>query len=244
MTYCVGILLDEGLVLASDSRTNAGVDRVSTYPKMHVVEKPGERVFVLLSAGNLSITQSVTRVLTDSLGEGEGTLDLYGAPNMYHAARTVGRAMREVYQVDGPALEQHNLDFNASIILGGQIAGGEPRLYLVYSAGNFIEAARETPYLQIGEVKYGKPVLDRMIDPGTGFAEAAKCALISFDSTMRSNVSVGPPIDLAIYRRDSLRLGHRQRIDEADPYFAKLRDAWSGGLREVFEGIPNPDWPL
>jgi putative proteasome-type protease len=180
----------------------------------------------------------------ESLGQGEGSLDLYAAPTMYQAARTVGRAMREVYQVDGPSLQQHNLDFNASIILDGQIAGGEPRLYLVYSAGNFIEASHETPYLQIGEVKYGNPVLDRMIDDGTGFAEAAKCALISFDSTMRSNVSVGPPVDLAIYRRNSLCLGHRQRIDEDDPYFAKLREAWSGRLRKVFEGIPNPDWPV
>ena len=244
MTYCVGILLDDGLVMASDSRTNAGVDRVSTFSKMHVFEKPGERVFVLLSAGNLSITQSVERVLADDLGHGEGSLDLHAAPTMYQAARTVGRAMREVFQIDGPSLQQHNLDFNASIILGGQISGGEPRLYMIYSAGNFIEASRETPYLQIGEVKYGKPVLDCMIDADTGFAEAAKCALISFDSTMRSNVSVGPPIDLAFYRRDSLHLGHRQRIDDADPYFAKIRAEWSDGLRKVFEDIPNPDWPL
>lgn len=244
MTYCMGILLEDGLVLASDSRTNAGVDRVSTFSKMHVFEKPGERVFVLLSAGNLSITQSVERTLADALGHGEGAMDLYAAPTMFQAARTVGRAMREVYQLDGPSLEQHNLEFNASIILGGQIEGGEPRLYMIYSAGNFIEASRETPYLQIGEVKYGKPVLDRMIGPGTGFAEAAKCALISFDSTMRSNVSVGPPIDLAIYRRDSLRLGHRVRIEETNPYFAQLRRAWSDGLRQVFEDIPNPDWAL
>ena len=245
MSYCVGILADEGLALCSDSRTNAGIDRVSTFTKMFIFEKPGQRLFGLLTAGNLSITQSVVSLINEHLGGGDPAKDLYAAPTMFEAVRIVGAAVRNVHQVDGEALRQHDVDFNASFIFSGQVKGRNLRLFQVYAAGNFIEATRDTPYLQVGEIKYGKPILDRIITPGISLIDAAKCALISFDSTMRSNVSVGPPIDVMLYRRDTLKAGLRVRLEERDDYLVTIRRLWGGALQKAFyDTVPNPDWSV
>jgi putative proteasome-type protease len=245
VTYCIGILLDEGVVLASDSRTNAGIDRVSTFRKMHVLEKPGERYFALLTAGNLSLTQGVLSLLSEWLDSGDPHKDLWAVGSMFAAAHIVGRAIREMHKIDGGYLQQRDVDFSASFILAGQLKGGQLRLFLIYDAGNFIEAMGDTIYFQIGEVKYGKPILDRIIEPGTSLTDAVKCALISFDSTMRSNVSVGPPIDLLVYRRDSLGPGFSVRLEGSDPYLRSIRDAWGNALHKAFqETVPDPGWTL
>ena len=242
MTYCVALLLDEGLVFASDSRTNAGVDRVATFQKMTVFERSDDRVLVLLSSGNLSITQSTVSILNGWIEDADEKRSLFGARSLFAAARIVGAAIREVHKLDGSHLRHHNVEFAASLIFGGQIGSERPRLFEIYAPGNFIEATPDTPYFQIGEVKYGKPIVDRVIGPETGLLEAAKCALISFDSTMRSNISVGPPIDLLCYRRDALRVGIRLRFEETDPYFHEIRGLWSDGLRRAFKDIPDPTW--
>ena len=245
MTYCIGILLNEGVVLASDSRTNAGIDRVSTFRKMHVLEKPGERFFALLTAGNLSLTQGAMSLLGEWLDCGDPEKDLWAVSSMFAAARAVGTALREMHKVDGGYLQQREVDFSASFILAGQVKGGQLRLFLIYDASNFIEAMGDTIYFQIGEVKYGKPILDRIIEPRTSLTDAVKCALISFDSTMRSNVSVGPPIDLLVYRRDSLNRGFSVRLEGSDPYLRSIRDAWGDALHKAFEEtVPDPGWTL
>ncbi|MET0342038.1 MAG: proteasome-type protease [Polyangiales bacterium] len=244
MTYCVGIKLNSGLVFLSDSRTNAGVDQISTFRKMIVYERPGDRTMVLLSAGNLSISQSVREILqTERLPQEHGEpLTIWNATSMFDAARVLGSAMRRVYDQDGPALERAGVSFNASMIFGGQIGGEAMRLFLVYAAGNFIEATPETCYFQIGESKYGKPVLDRMITPVTPLSQAAKCALVSMDSTLKSNLSVGLPLDLLVYREGTLRVDELACIDENNPYFAMIRGTWGARLREVFESIEDPVW--
>jgi putative proteasome-type protease len=242
MTYCVGILLEQGLVLASDTRTNAGVDQVAVTPKMHVFEQADERVIILLTAGNLAITQSVVNILTEQLREPTEDSDLYNVHSMFEAARVVGKAMRDVHDRDGESLKEHGIEFTASILVAGQIKGEKPRLFNVYAAGNFIEATPDTPYLQIGETKYGKPILDRVVNYNTDIMEAVKCALISFDSTIRSNISVGLPLDLMIYSTGSFNADCRQRINEQDPYYANIRKGWGEGLRNVFSSLPNPDW--
>ena len=244
MTYCVGILLDQGVVLASDSRTNAGIDRVSTFRKMFTFEKPGERFFALVTAGNLSLTQGVISVLGEWLGSGDPEKDLWAVSSMFAAARAVGSALREMHTVDGGYLQQRDdIDFSASFILAGQVKGGQLRLFLIYDAGNFIEAMGDTIYFQIGEVKYGKPILDRIIHHDTSLSDAAKCALISFDSTMRSNVSVGPPIDLLIYRRNSLKKDFMTRLEDGDPYLQAIRDGWGGAIHKAFHAIGHdPGW--
>ena len=240
MTYCVGSLLDAGLVFLSDSRTNAGVDHINTFRKMNLFERPGERILVLMSAGNLAITQSLVSMLREAQHAVDGRVSLMTAANMFEAARHVGDQLREVHERDAAALAAFGIDFNASLILGGQIAGEEPRLFNVYSAGNFIEASPETPYFQIGESKYGKPILDRVLQAHTSIEEAAKCALISMDSTIRSNLSVGLPLDLVTVRRDALRLNSHVRIDADDPYFQMVRSHWGEALRHAFDAIPNP----
>jgi putative proteasome-type protease len=244
MTYCVGIKLDAGLVFLSDSRTNAGLDQISTYRKMMVYEKTGDRFMVLLSAGNLSISQSVREILqVEKLDNGdEPPITIWNATSMFDAARVLGSAVRRVYDQDGPSLKQAGVDFNASMILGGQIKGEAMRLFLVYSAGNFIEATRETCYFQVGESKYGKPVLDRMITPHTALDEAAKCALVSMDSTLKSNLSVGLPLDLLVYEADTFQTQQIVCIDERNPYFAMIRSTWGQRLRQVFESIDDPQW--
>lgn len=245
MTYCVGIRLDAGLVFLSDSRTNAGLDQISTYRKMIVYEKPGDRFMVMLSAGNLSISQSVREVLqVEKLDNGphQPPLTIWNATSMFDAVRVLGSAVRRVYDQDGPSLKTAGIDFNASMIFGGQIAGEAMRMFLVYSAGNFIEATRETCYFQIGESKYGKPVLDRMITPATPLDVAAKCALVSMDSTLKSNLSVGLPLDLLVYENDRFATKQIVCIDEHNPYFQMIRGNWGHKLRQVFESIEDPQW--
>ncbi len=242
MTYCVALRLEAGMIFASDSRTNAGVDHVSTFAKMRVFEKPDDRVIVVLSSGNLAMTQGVVNILDRHRHAPEGEPTIWNVDSMYDAAQLVGDALREMQRKDGPFLMQGNIDAGANMLVGGQIKGEGMRLFHVYAQGNFIEATDETPYFQLGESKYGKPILDRVVNTGTPQKEAAKCVLISFDSTMKSNISVGLPIDLLWLPRDSLRVGLQQRIREGDPYFTMLRSRWGGGLRRVFGELPDPDW--
>ncbi len=224
MTYCVALLLDQGLVLASDTRTNAGVDHVAVFPKMNVFEVRGERVITLMSAGNLAITQAVINRLRDAIKRDDGE-HLHNVANLFDAARLIGEQLRVVYELDNEHLKNHNTEFNASILVGGQIKGEAPRLFSIYAAGNFIEASQETPYFQIGETKYGKPIIDRVVSHDSDIMEVVKCVLISFDSTIRSNISVAPPIDILIYRSDSLHADCKQRITEHDAYYASIRQA-------------------
>lgn len=248
MTYCVAVRLETGMIFASDSRTNAGVDHIATFCKMKVYEKADDRLIVVLSSGNLAITQGVTNLLDRNAKAKEhadcppGVESIWEASSMYDAARIVGEALREMQRKDGDFLREANIDAGATLIVGGQIRGEGTRLFLVYTQGNFIEAGDDTPFFQLGESKYGKPILDRVITPGTPQKEAAKCVLISFDSTMKSNISVGLPIDMLWYPLGSLRVGLQQRIRENDPYFTMLRTRWGGGLRRVFAELPDPDW--
>ncbi len=242
MTYCVAVTLDSGMVFASDSRTNAGVDNIASFRKMYIFEKPGDRVIVMLTAGNLSITQSAIKLLEEHTRRQNQPMTLMSAESMYDVADLTGQALRDVRNRNAPFLQQSNIDSSASFIVGGQIKGEEPRLFHVYSEGNFIESTPETLYFQIGESKYGKPVIDRVIKSDTSLLEATKCLLVSFDSTMRSNISVGLPIDLLIYDRDSLKVGFRHHIVESDPYFTMIHTQWGAGLRKVFSELPNPDW--
>lgn len=241
MTYCVGILLQDGIVLASDSRTNAGVDNFAKFCKMTVFERPGDRVLILLSSGNLAGTQAVINVLKQRC-DAAGVPNLWSAGTMFDAAVLVSDAMRDIERRDAPYLDGGPISFNASFIVGGQIQGEPPRLFRIYAEGNFIEAGEDTPFLQTGEAKYGKPIIDRVIAPTTTLADATKCVLVSFDSTMRSNLSVGMPIDLVCYQRDSLRAGMRRRFDEGDPYFAALSAEWRDGVRRVFRELPDLEW--
>jgi putative proteasome-type protease len=243
MTYCVGLLLEQGLVFASDTRTNAGVDQVAISPKMHVFEVENDRVIVLLTAGNLAITQSVVGYLRACIDKAKtGSKHLHNVDSMFEAAGLVGEALQATFQRDAGALKNHNIDFNASILLGGQIKGEAPRLFNVYAAGNFIETCAETPYFQIGETKYGKPIIDRVVKHHTDMMDAVKCLLISFDSTIRSNISVAAPIDMLLYRTDTLHANCKQRITEHDPYFEQIRQGWGDGLKKVFSALPSPDW--
>ena len=245
MTYCIGIRLNAGLVFLSDSRTNAGMDQINTFRKMIVYEKPGDRFMCLLSAGNLSISQSVREILQVEKipgAEGEEPISIWNAKSMFDVARVLGSAVRRIHDQDGPSLRAAGIDFVASFILGGQIGGEAMRLFLVYSAGNFIEATRETCFFQIGESKYGKPILDRVLTPHTPLDEAAKCALVSMDSTLKSNLSVGLPLDLLVYRADSLEAQQIVCIDDKNPYFQMIHGTWGQRLREVFEGIDDPRW--
>jgi putative proteasome-type protease len=242
MTYCVGVLLEKGLIFASDSRTNAGVDNIASFCKMTTFEREGDRVIVLLSSGNLAGTQAVITTLRQRGDDPHAQPNIWTARTMFDVAVIVSDAMREVERRDSAYLEASDLEFNASFILGGQLAGEPMRLFRIYAEGNFIEAGSETPFFQTGEAKYGKPIIDRVIRPGTDLADAAKCVLVSFDSTMRSNLSVGMPIDLICYERDSLRVAMRRRFDHRDPYFSALSAAWSEGTRQVFAQLPELRW--
>lgn len=240
MTYCVGMRLNSGLVFLSDSRTNAGVDHIGNFRKMTLFENPGDRIMVLLTAGNLSISQSVRQTIAEYVTPNGSSI--WTATSMYEAAQIVGDSIRSVHKRDAESLEQFGIDFNVSLIFGGQIRGERCRLFQMYSAGNFIESHDENPYFQIGESKYGKPIIDRVITPDTPLDEAAKCALISMDSTLRSNISVGFPLDLLLYDENALTISRFVTIDEKNQYFQMLRGAWGKQLRSVFEGIADPVW--
>jgi putative proteasome-type protease len=242
MTYCVAMLLDTGLVFLSDSRTNAGIDQISTFRKATVFQKPGERVLVLQSAGNLAITQTVVSVLRDAIEAGGSKPHLMNVPNLFEAARCVGEALRELHRRDAAALKDFGVDFHASLTIGGQIKGEPPRLFSIYNAGNFIEATSDTSYFQIGESKYGKPIIDRVLRRTSSLNEAVKCALVSMDSTIRSNLSVGLPLDLVIVRRDRLGVARHMSIDSDNEYFRGIRSRWSEALREAFSQLPDPGW--
>jgi len=242
MTYCVGIKLDEGLVFASDTRTHAGVDNFAKFCKMTVFERPGDRVVVLLSSGNLAGTQAVIGILNQRCAAGDAHPNLWSARTMFDVAMLVSDAMRDIEGRDGKFLQQSEISFNASFIVGGQVRGEPLRLFRIYAEGNFIEAGVETPFLQTGETKYGKPIIDRVITRATPLADAAKCVLVSFDSTMRSNLSVGMPIDLVCYERDSLAVRMRRRFEEGDAYFTSLSNDWSEGTRRVFSQLPELHW--
>lgn len=241
MTYCIGINLDEGMLFASDSRTNAGVDDVRRFGKMRVFAVDGDRVIVTLSAGNLSLTQNTLNLLEHRANHGDG-VGLYNAQSMFEVATLVGDAMREIRKRDEPYLRDSGIDASGTFIVGGQIRGEAPRLFLVYSEGNFIESNPDTPWFQTGEIKFGKPILDRVVTPQTSLSEAAKCMLVSFDSTMRSNLSVGPPIDVLMYRRDALSVGVQQRLDDDDPYLNQVRTYWNDSLRTALQAMPAPGW--
>jgi putative proteasome-type protease len=242
MTYCVAMLLDTGLVFLSDSRTSAGVDQISTFRKTTVFKRPGDRVLVLQTAGNLAITQAVTSILREQMEANDDRPSLMNAPTLFEAARLVGEALREVHKRDAEQLKDFGLDFNASIIVGGQIKGEWPRLFSIYSAGNFIEATPDTSYFQIGESKYGKPIIDRVLRRSSSLNEAAKCALVSMDSTIKSNLSVGLPLDLVIVKRDRFDVARHMSIDADNEYFRGIRNRWSEALREAFAELPDPDW--
>lgn len=240
MTYCVAMLLDAGLVFLSDSRTNAGVDHIGTFRKMTVFEVPGERVMTLMTSGNLSISQSVLQIVSNHT-----TLDgrtIWKAGSMFEAAEVISEAIRKVYAQDAASLSTFGINFDIGIIFGGQIRGEKCRLFQFYSPGNFIESHGENPYFQIGEAKYGKPIIDRVVNTSTSLDEAAKCALISMDSTLRSNISVGLPLDLMLYNTDSLVANRMVNIDENNAYFNEIRNIWGSKLKQVFEGLNNPLW--
>lgn len=242
MTYCVGLSLRDGLVLLSDTRTNAGVDNISTFCKMYVEEWPGERMLVMLTAGNLAISQAVWNRLQEGVPLEGDIQTLRSVPNMFRAAQLVGAAVRQVWAADGEALKAQGVGFEVSILLGGQIAGQGHRLFMVYSAGNFIEATQDTPFLQLGEHKYGKPILDRALHWDTTLQDGVKLVLVSMDSTLRSNLTVGMPLDLLVYRADSLGVTLRRRITEEDEYFRFVREGWSRALRDAYQAMPRPDW--
>jgi putative proteasome-type protease len=241
MTYCVAMALQDGVLFASDSRTNAGVDHVSTFSKMTVFEASGERVIVLLNSGNLATTQTVVSTLRKALTT--DAPNLLSVPSLFDCATLVGESVRQVISHhSGQQAQQGSVDFTCNFLVGGQIAGERPRLFLVYPEGNFIEATDDTPFFQIGESKYGKPIIDRVVKTETSVAEALKCALVSFDSTMRSNLSVGLPLDIALVGTNALAVTFRHRIDADDAYFGSLRQGWSQGLKKVFNELPAPDW--
>lgn len=230
--------------MLSDTRTNAGVDNIATFCKMHVFEKPQDRMIALMTSGNLAISQAVLSLLNDGVefGDSGKPETLYSVPSMFRAAQLVSEAVRQTYNVHREAMQSQGVSFEVGMMLGGQIRGREMRLYQVYSAGNFIEATEDTPFLQLGEHKYGKPILDRAVTYDVHPHDAIKLALVSMDSTLRSNLSVGLPLDLLVYGRDALCAAIRRRIHEDDPYFRQVRDYWSTALREAYQRLPRPDW--
>ncbi len=245
MTYCVGVLVRDGLVMLADTRTNAGIDNVAVFRKLHLFEQPGKLVMGLATAGNLAVSQAVLSLLSEGLANHETgvTETLTDMPSMFAAAQFVGRAIRQVHAVDGPSLTQAQPGgFDVSMLLGGQVAGGRLRLFMIYAAGNFIEATADTPYLQIGEHKYGKPILDRSITETTNLADALKICLISMDSTIRSNLGVGLPLDLMVVRRDAIKVELSYRVEATEPYFHDLRERWSAALRDAHHAIPPPPY--
>ncbi len=244
MTYCVGICVRDGLVMIADTRTNAGVDNVSIYRKLFLFSVPGEKIFTVATAGNLSVSQSVIHLLEEGLvnpqtGERERLVDM---PSTFHAAQLIGRAVQQLNAEQGDALTRANVAADVTFLLGGQVGGEDLRLFMIYAAGNFIACGPETPFLQIGEHKYGKPILDRSITFETGLHEALKLGLISMDSTLRSNIGVGLPLDLVTVRRGALAPETSCRVEADDHYFRDLSDRWSAALRAAHRAIPNPPY--
>src|SRR5687767_986498 len=244
MTYCCGILVREGLVMIADTRTNAGLDNISTFRKLHIFRKPGERIMAIAAAGNLAISQSVISILSEGVENPEtGELEtLMNAPTMFKAAQRIGAVIRQINATEGKVLQSEDISFDVSFLFGGQIKGSRMRLFMIYPAGNFIECTTDTPYLQIGEHKYGKPVLDRAIRFDTDLYDALKIGLISMDSTMRSNLGVGLPIDVLVVRTDSFNPELTYRIEPGEPYFQDLRERWSSALRAAHMAIPRPPY--
>jgi putative proteasome-type protease len=244
MTYCVGISVRDGLVMIADTRTNAGIDNIATFRKLHVIEQRGERIMAICTSGNLSVSQAVLNYVHEGIENPEtGVLDtLMTMPSMFKGAQLIGRAIRTVYETDGKSLEEHNGRFDVAFLFGGQIKGGKMRLFMIYSAGNFIEVTVDTPYLQIGEHKYGKPILDRAVNYNTDIPDSLKIGLISMDSTMRSNLGVGMPIDILVARRDALCAEINHRIEPGEPYYHDLRERWSAALRAAHIAIPRPPY--
>ncbi len=242
MTYCLGLALNDGLVLAADSRTNAGVDYVTTFSKLHVFQPARDRLFVLLSAGNLATTQEVLNRIRRDLDQPQSGDGLLGAKYLFEAADYVGKVSLGVQRDHGPALSQSGVSAETTLILGGQIAGQPHGLYLIYPQGNYFAASPETPYLQIGENKYGKPALDRIVDPTLSLDDGARLCVVSLDATARSNVTVGPPFEVAIYPRDALALSHRLKLTADSPALRALSKSWNDGIRGVFDGLPRFDW--
>lgn len=242
MTYCLGLCLDEGLVFASDSRTNAGVDYVTTYSKMHVFQPTPDRLFVILSAGNLATTQEVMNHIQRDIDYPSGGNNLMNARYLFEAAEYVGRVSVQVQQEHSSMLAQSGVSGETTLLIGGQISGQPHGLMLIYPQGNYITASQETPYLQIGESKYGKPSLDRIVSPGLSLENGAKLCLVSLESTARSNITVGPPFEIGVYRKDNLSLEHRCKFDQNNPYMMEVREAWNEGIRNVFQALPGLMW--
>ncbi len=244
MTYCVGLMLNKGLVFMSDTRTNAGVDNISTFCKMTTWEVPGERSITLMSAGNLATTQAVVSMLEERAKTvEERNPSILEAPSMFQAARMVGDMLKEIIADNAESGQRADSAFNATLLLGGQIGDGEPRLFLIYPEGNFIEASDETPFLQIGETKYGKPILVRAYDPDMSFEDAIKLMLVSFDSTIKANLSVAPPLDVHVYETDSLKNGRMFRIEGDDPYYQTVSGSWGDALKSAFDHLPDFELP-
>jgi putative proteasome-type protease len=241
MTYCLGIITHEGLVIGSDSRTNAGVDYISTYQKLFDFSDAGQRVILLATSGNLSVTQAIVNALHHDLKLMENE-NLHTLPTLYDIARYVGSKVRQIQDRERVWLERDGIDYQCTLLLGGQVRGESPGLYMIYNQGNCVQATRETPFLQIGETKYGKPILDRTLTYDISLEEAAKCALLSIDSTMKSNISVGPPIDLVMYEANSFFVRHQLKLRLGDPYLAKIRKLWETSLKQAFERMPNLEW--
>jgi putative proteasome-type protease len=243
MTYCLGILTRFGLVMAADSRTNAGVDYISTHQKLFDFSKAGDRVLLICTAGNLSVTQATLTLLRrDLMANAES--NLHTLPSLYEIARYIGSKAREIQDQDRPWLERDHIDAQCTFLLGGQVQGEEPALFLIYSQGNCIQASKDTPFLQIGEAKYGKPILDRILNFDTSLEAAAKCALLSIDSTMKSNISVGPPIRLAMYEANTFKIRYELKLKLGAPYLAQIRGMWEVALREAFDNMPDIDWEM
>ncbi len=242
MTYCLAISVNKGLVFASDSRTNAGVDYVTTYSKMHSFVWPDERFCVLLTAGNLATSQAVINIIKHDLEAPKKQFNLRKGRHLHELAHYIGQVSQREQAQHAGAMKRTGANAEASFILGGQIAGQPPEIFLIYPQGNYISASPETPYLQIGENKYGKPILDRIITPETSLEDAARCALVSLDSTIRSNISVGPPLELCIYNRDLIAEPYRTRLTLNSLMYKSLQKSWNEGLRQAFSGLPRFDW--
>jgi putative proteasome-type protease len=244
MTYCCGILVREGLVMIADTRTNAGLDNISTFRKLHLFRQAGERVMAIAASGNLSISQSVVSLLTEGMANpATGEMEtLLNAPTMFQAAQRIGHAIRHIHDIEAKALEAAEVKFDVAFLFGGQIKGERLRLYMIYSAGNFIECTVDTPYLQVGEHKYGKPILDRAVRYGIDIYDALKIGLLSMDSTLRSNLGVGMPIDTVVVRRDACDPELIYRIEPGEPYFHDLSERWSAALRAAHMAIPRPPY--